>query len=32
VSDPWYTDRFDSAYSDILRGCKALFEFLTKKY
>ena len=28
VSDPWYTDRFDIAYSDILRGCKALFEKL----
>ena len=28
VSDPWYTDRFDIAYSDILRGCKALLEKL----
>ena len=28
VSDPWYTDRFDIAYSDILRGCKGLLEKL----
>lgn len=28
VSDPWYTDRFDIAYSDILRGCKSLLEKL----
>jgi protein-tyrosine phosphatase len=31
VSDPWYTDRFDIAYSDILRGCKALFNELRGK-
>ena len=28
VSDPWYTDRFDIAYSDILRGCQALLNEL----
>ncbi len=28
VSDPWYTDRFDIAYSDISKGCKALLEVL----
>lgn len=28
VSDPWYSDRFDIAYSDILRGCIALLEKL----
>ncbi len=28
VSDPWYSDRFDIAYSDILRGCEALLEKL----
>ena len=28
VSDPWYTDRFDIAYSDILRGCEALLKKL----
>lgn len=30
VSDPWYTDRFDVAYEDILKGCKALFEDLSQ--
>ncbi len=28
VSDPWYTDRFDIAYSDILEGCHQLLESL----
>lgn len=31
VSDPWYTERFDIAYSDILSGCTALFEQLMKR-
>lgn len=31
VSDPWYSDRFDIAYSDILKGCLALFEKLRKE-
>ena len=26
VSDPWYTDRFDIAYADILAGCTALLQ------
>jgi len=26
VADPWYTDRFDIAYSDIYKGCSALFD------
>lgn len=30
VSDPWYTNRFDVAYADILKGCKALFEKLLR--
>ncbi|MBR1862460.1 MAG: low molecular weight phosphotyrosine protein phosphatase [Ruminococcus sp.] len=30
VSDPWYTDRFDIAYDDILRGCRGLLEDLMK--
>ena len=29
IPDPWYTDDFESAYRDILRGCKALFEVVT---
>jgi protein-tyrosine phosphatase len=28
VADPWYTDRFDIAYRDILDGCTALLEQL----
>ena len=28
VSDPWYSDRFDIAYKDILRGCEALLKKL----
>lgn len=30
VADPWYSDRFDVAYNDIYKGCRALFEKLTK--
>ena len=28
VADPWYSDRFDIAYVDILRGCEALLNYL----
>ncbi len=31
VADPWYTRRFDIAYSDIERGCKALLDTLLAK-
>lgn len=31
VSDPWYTERFDIAYSDILSGCTSLFEQLMER-
>lgn len=27
VSDPWYSRRFDVAYSDIYTGCKALLQY-----
>ena len=30
VADPWYSDRFDIAYQDILRGCEALLDYLEK--
>lgn len=30
VADPWYSDRFDIAYRDILDGCVGLFENITK--
>ena len=28
VADPWYSERFDIAYRDILEGCTALLEKL----
>ena len=28
VADPWYTDDFETAYDDILRGCQALLDAL----
>jgi len=28
VSDPWYTDRFDVCYRDILAGCQGLLDTL----
>ena len=28
VADPWYSERFDIAYNDILEGCTALLEKL----
>ena len=28
VSDPWYTDRFDRAYSDIHSGCTKIIELI----
>ena len=28
VADPWYTDRFDIAYRDILDGCTALLKMV----
>ena len=30
VADPWYSDRFDIAYRDILRGCEALLDHLER--
>lgn len=30
VADPWYSGDFDSAFNDILSGCKALFQKLNK--
>ena len=30
VADPWYSDRFDIAYRDILRGCEALLAHLER--
>ena len=30
IEDPWYTDDFDRAYRDILRGCEGLLRNLTE--
>lgn len=30
VADPWYTGEFEKAYSDIFKGCKALYESVVK--
>ena len=30
VADPWYSDRFDIADADILRGCEVLLDYLEK--
>jgi protein-tyrosine phosphatase len=30
VSDPWYTDRFDIAYNDILSGCEKILDEIKK--
>ena len=30
VADPWYSRRFDVAYRDILEGCTALLQTVTK--
>ncbi len=31
VSDPWYTDDFETAYNDICDGCKCLLERLVSE-
>ncbi len=31
VADPWYTDDFETAYRDILRGCEGLLKKLTNQ-
>ena len=28
VSDPWYSDRFDVCYRDVLEGCEALLAYM----
>lgn len=28
ISDPWYTERFDEAYRDVVEGCEAFLETL----
>ena len=31
VADPWYTDRFDVTYRDVVAGCRALLDEIRKK-
>ena len=31
VSDPWYTDDFDTTWDDVLEGCRGLLAHLKKK-
>lgn len=30
VADPWYTGNFDRTYMDIMEGCLALLDYITK--
>ena len=32
ISDPWYTGNFELTYSDIVKGCNALLEYIKKTY
>ena len=31
IDDPWYTDDFDTAYSEILQGCQGLLKYLREE-
>lgn len=31
IKDPWYTEDFDAAYSDIWEGCLSFFDYLKRK-
>lgn len=31
IADPWYTGDFDRTYNDILKGCNALLNIITKQ-
>lgn len=31
IEDPWYTRDFDTAYKEILAGCKAFLEYVVEK-
>jgi len=30
IKDPWFTGDFDTTYDDVVKGCKALLEFIKK--
>lgn len=31
IADPWYTGNFAKTYEEVLKGCKALYNYLTKE-
>ena len=31
IADPWYTDRFDETYRDVVEGCTAFLEELERQ-
>lgn len=31
IADPWYTGDFDRTYNDVLEGCTALLEYLSRE-
>lgn len=31
ISDPWYTDRFDETYRDVVEGCDAFLKYLQEE-
>ncbi len=32
IADPWYTQDFDTTYTEVYEGCHALLEYLIKKH
>lgn len=30
ISDPWYTGNFDETYADVVEGCRAFLDYLSK--
>ena len=32
IADPWYTGNFDETFRDVVEGCNALADFLSKTY
>lgn len=31
IADPWYTGNFTKTYEEVLKGCQALYNYLTKE-
>ena len=31
IADPWYTGNFTTTYEEVLKGCQALYNYLTKE-